>query len=131
MDFPILINLMSPLSLLGAKGYFFLLFYFSMKIVLASRIAPDGTPRFAASHLGLFCLLMSHKQDARLIWVNNIGIIHGLSCINICRVSRKLFELQAVRPRVHTSSEKLEIVNAMKNTCMLIILVYLLNKFLF
>ena len=25
--------------------------------------------RFAASHLGLFCLPMSHKRDARLIWV--------------------------------------------------------------
>ena len=24
---------------------------------------------FAASHLGLFCLPMSHKKDARLIWV--------------------------------------------------------------
>ena len=33
----------------------------------ANRIALDGTPRFAASHLGLFCLPMSHKKDARLI----------------------------------------------------------------
>ena len=39
-----------------------------MKFVSANRIAPDGTPRFAASHLGLFCLPMSHKKDARLIW---------------------------------------------------------------
>ena len=44
-----------------------------MKIMSANRIAPDGTPRFAASHLGLFCLPMSHKkeiEEARLIWVN-------------------------------------------------------------
>ena len=41
-----------------------------MKIMSANRIAPDGTPRFAASHLGLFYLPMSHKKDARLIWVN-------------------------------------------------------------
>ena len=41
-----------------------------MKIMLAKRIAPDGMPRFAASYLGLFCLPMSHKKDARLIWVN-------------------------------------------------------------
>ena len=27
-----------------------------MKIKMANRIALDGTPRFAASHLGLFCL---------------------------------------------------------------------------
>ena len=33
----------------------------------ANGIAPDGKPRFAASHLGLFCLPMSHKKDARLI----------------------------------------------------------------
>ena len=36
----------------------------------AIRIAPDGMPHFAASHLGLFCLPMSHKKDTRLIWVN-------------------------------------------------------------
>ena len=35
-----------------------------------NRIAPDGTPHFAASHLVLFCLPISHKKDARLIWVN-------------------------------------------------------------
>ena len=37
----------------------------------SNRIAPDGTPRFAASHLGLFCLPMYHKKDARLIWVKS------------------------------------------------------------
>ena len=46
------------------------LFHFSMKILLANKIAPDGTPRSAASHLGLYCLPMSHKKDARLIRVN-------------------------------------------------------------
>ena len=40
-----------------------------MKIKIANKIATYGTPRFAASHLGLFCLPMSHKMDARLIWV--------------------------------------------------------------
>ena len=39
---------------------------FSMKFLLANRIAPDGKPHSAASHLGLFCLPMSHKRDARL-----------------------------------------------------------------
>ena len=37
-----------------------------MKFLQANRIAPDGTPRSAASHLGLCCLPMSHKRDARL-----------------------------------------------------------------
>ena len=30
----------------------------------------DQTPRSVASDLGLCCLPMSHKKDARLIWVN-------------------------------------------------------------
>ena len=50
----------------GIRSNFSILFHFSMKIKIANRIAPDGTPRFAASHLGLFCLPMSHKKDARL-----------------------------------------------------------------
>ena len=50
---------------------FLFLFNFSIKFMSANRRAPDGTLRFAASHLGLFCLPMSHKKDARLIWVKN------------------------------------------------------------
>ena len=38
---------------------------FSMKFLCANRIASDGTPRSAASHLGLFCLPLSHKRDAK------------------------------------------------------------------
>ena len=48
---------------------FSFLFHFSMKIKSANRIAPDWMPRIAASHLGLFCLPMSHIKDARLILV--------------------------------------------------------------
>ena len=51
------------------RNDFSFVFHFSMKVVKANRIAPDGTPRFAASRLGLFCLPMSHKKDVRLIWV--------------------------------------------------------------
>ena len=50
----------------GIRCDFYILFNFSMKILLANRIAPDGTLRSAASHLGLFCLPMSQKRDARL-----------------------------------------------------------------
>ena len=49
------------------RSDFYFLSHFSMKFLCANRIAPDGTPRSAASHLGLFCLPMSHKRDARLI----------------------------------------------------------------
>ena len=41
----------------------------------SNRIAPDETQRIAASHLGLFCLHMSHKNDVRLIWVNILSDI--------------------------------------------------------
>ena len=47
---------------------FSFIFQFSMKFFQANRIAPDGMQHFAAAHLGLFCLQMSHKKDAILIW---------------------------------------------------------------
>ena len=34
---------------------------------LSGEITPDGTPRSALSHLGLLCLPLSHKKDARLV----------------------------------------------------------------
>ena len=45
----------STLIFRDIRSNFSFLFYFSMKIKIANRIAQDGTPRFAASHLGLFC----------------------------------------------------------------------------
>ena len=65
--------------ILGASGVFFpFSFHFSMKFISANRIAPDGSPRFAASHLELFCLPMPHKKDARLIWVNCVPFSYRL-----------------------------------------------------
>ena len=54
----------STLIFRGVRSDFYFLSHFSMKFLGANRIAPDGTPRSAASHLGLFCLPMSHKRDA-------------------------------------------------------------------
>ena len=69
--------------ILGASGRcdFKILFKFSMKFLQANRIAPDGTPHFAASHLGLCCLPMSHKRDARLKWVNGDFVVK-----NVCQL---------------------------------------------
>ena len=50
----------------GIRSDFESLFHFLMKFLCTNRIAPDGMPRSEASHLGLFCLPMSHKRDARL-----------------------------------------------------------------
>ena len=41
--------------------------------LLANSVDPDQMPRFAASELGLHCLPMSQKWDARLIWVNSFS----------------------------------------------------------
>ena len=73
MDSPIIMNWMSPLSFLGVLhvGVIFISSSpFSMKFLFANRIAPDGAPRSAASHLGLCCLPTSHKKDSRLICLN-------------------------------------------------------------
>ena len=49
----------------GVRSEFFLS-QFSVNFLCANRIARDGTPRSAASHLEVYCLPMSHKRDARL-----------------------------------------------------------------
>ena len=46
----------------GAGSKFYFLSYVAMKFFCANRMAPDGTPRSAVSHLGLYCLPMSHKK---------------------------------------------------------------------
>ena len=56
----------------GVRCEFEFLFHFSMNILYANRIAPDGTPRFAASHLGLFCLPMSQKKTPGLTMMLNL-----------------------------------------------------------
>ena len=55
----------STFNFRGVRSDFLFLSHFSKKFLQANRIAPDGTPRSAVSHLGLCCLPMSHKRDAR------------------------------------------------------------------
>ena len=54
---------------------------------------------------------------------NTIGIIRVFSCINICRVPRKLFEHEAARPNVQTSTEGPG-KSALKQTCLIVILAF-------
>ena len=35
------------------------------------HVSKQNSPRFAESHLGLLSLPVSHKKEARLIWVKN------------------------------------------------------------
>ena len=69
----------------GIRSNFSFLFIFSMEIKIANRIAPDGTPRFVASHLGIFRLPMSHKKDTRLILVN-LACVNKLTANRICKM---------------------------------------------
>ena len=46
--------------------FHFIFISFFDEIHKSKQNSPDGTPRSAASHLGLFCLPMSHKKDAML-----------------------------------------------------------------
>ena len=57
-------------------------------------------------------------------WRVNIGITHVFSCINICRVPRMLFEHEADRPSVQHHPRDPASVNAMKQTCVIVILAY-------
>ena len=72
MDFCRRYHLDESTFILGESRVFFISFL--MKIMLVNRIARDGAPRFAASHLGSFCLPMSHKKDAGLH-------VYGLTCL--------------------------------------------------
>ena len=68
----------------GVRSILSFLFHLSMTCLKANRIAPDGTPRFAASHLGLFRLPMSHEKGSRLIGINSNAILrlnaHDIYC---------------------------------------------------
>ena len=68
-----------------------------------------------------WALFLNKAYDVK-IWMGIIGIIHVFSCINICRVPRMLFELEADRPSVQHHPRDPVSVNAVKQTCVIVIL---------
>ena len=56
----------------GVRSDFEFLFHFSMKILLANKLTPDGVQHTVASYLGLYCLPVSHKKDARFFFTSQI-----------------------------------------------------------
>ena len=68
MDFPISSIWMSLLPIFGLLGGNFH-FHSNFK---ANSGEPDQRPHLAASDLVLHCLPMSHKKDARLIWIKHV-----------------------------------------------------------
>ena len=79
----------------GLKGYqelFFILISFFNKKILSKQ----NSPRFAASHLDLFCLPMSHKMDDRLvIWVKYFN--QNPVCYHVCVI---IEHIPIIRPRL-------------------------------
>ena len=70
MEFPALINWTSSFPILRVFGlYFSILFKFQKKLPLANSGEPDQTPCSMAADLSLRYLPISHKKDARHIWV--------------------------------------------------------------
>ena len=68
MNFPIYIGRTRLFQTLGVLGGIFE-FKFQKNSLWANSGDTDQTPRFAASDLGLWCFPLSHKKDARLIWI--------------------------------------------------------------
>ena len=73
MDTSILINWTSPFPVLGLSDAL-LHFYFILNRNSCKHTMKTQAPRSAAYDLGLHCLPMSQKWDARLIWVNKINV---------------------------------------------------------
>ena len=89
MDFAIW---MSPIKFKGYQELFFILISFFNKIFVSKQ----NSPRFAASHLDLFCLPMSHKKDARLvIWVKYFN--QNPACYHVCVI---IEHRPIIRPRL-------------------------------
>ena len=69
------------------SGYLFLLSCFEeMSELNANSVDPDQTPRYAASDLGLHCLLMSLLWDAGLKWFKWDAIVLMFECDTKLRV---------------------------------------------
>ena len=53
-------------------GWYFSFFKIFIELSISKQCNPDQTLHSSASGLGLHCLPMSHKEDARLIWINTL-----------------------------------------------------------
>ena len=73
MDLPIIINWVSPLPFLGPLCVILNFYSIFDEISLSKQNSPRWDA--AASHLGLYCLPMSHKRDARLKLVKPSAMI--------------------------------------------------------
>ena len=63
----------------------------------------NGLKRVTITAAAIHHLLLI--QVGQMPIIDNIGITHVFSCINICRVPRKVFEHEVDRPSAQTSPE--------------------------
>ena len=74
MDFPTSIDRTSLFQVLGVLSGIFFYFYSNSNRITCNQTVETLIRRHVLrrqSDLGLYCLPMSHKKDARLIWVKN------------------------------------------------------------
>ena len=80
MYFPLTINGWVHFQFQGCWVVFFIFIQILKKLLLANSGETYQTPPFVASDLVLHCLPMSHKYNARLIWIN---VYFGLQCFSL------------------------------------------------
>ena len=67
MGFSSLINLTSPFPFKGCWVIFFIFIHILIGFSVSKKMQRSG-----ASDLGMHCLRMSNKNDARIIWIKGI-----------------------------------------------------------
>ena len=114
------------------RSDFSFLFHFSMKFMKANRIAPDGTLRFAASHLGLFCLPISYKKGRQAYNKHQLIYrqrVHSRKISNLHRNSLRLLRRKTSFTQTYLLPQRLDIsdIENTETRCTFIMTVYRLR----
>ena len=103
-------------------------YFVSFLVSQSSRWGRESWLLYICYHFDVMWLLLFFCLFLAVLWFilqcMIIGITHVFSCSNICRVPRMLFEHEADRPSVQHRPRDPASVNAMKQTCVIVILAY-------
>ena len=75
MNFPLIIW-KSPFRCKGLLSCIFHFYSNFNRTFCKQTVKTDQMPQYGVSDLGLHCLHMFHKKDARLIWVKHVSLLH-------------------------------------------------------